>query len=106
MLFEEQREGYEGQFFGDYLAQHGYVVFSADAPMWGERGQKEGAKRDRYDMIAGNMMMDGIRHCLQFVVNFEDSVRRRYELSQRAARNDSAAKMLIRESEEIRKRLK
>ena len=52
--------GYEGQFFGDYLAQHGYVVFSADAPMWGERGQKEGAKRDKYDMIAGNMMMYGI----------------------------------------------
>jgi dienelactone hydrolase len=52
--------GYEGQFFGDYLAQHGYVVFSADAPMWGERGQKEGALRDRYDMIAGNMMMYGI----------------------------------------------
>lgn len=53
-------KGYEGQFFGDYLAQHGYVVFSADAPMWGERGQKEGAQRDRYDMIAGNMMMYGI----------------------------------------------
>ena len=52
--------GYEGQFFGDYLAQHGYVVFSADAPMWGERGQKEGAKRNMYDMIAGNMMMYGI----------------------------------------------
>ena len=52
--------GYEGQFFGDYLAQHGYVVLSTDAPMWGERGQKEGAKRDRYDMIAGNMMMYGI----------------------------------------------
>ena len=49
---------------------------------------------------------EGIRHCQQFVVNFEDSVRRRYELSQRAARNDSAAKMLIKESEEIRKRLK
>ena len=52
--------GYEGQFFGDYLAQNGYVVFSADAPMWGERGQKEGARRDSYDMIAGNMMMYGI----------------------------------------------
>ena len=52
--------GYEGQFFGDYLARHGYVVFSADAPMWGERGQKEGPRRDRYDMIAGNMMMYGI----------------------------------------------
>ena len=51
---------YEGQFVGDYLARHGYVVFSADAPMWGERGQMEGARRDRYDMIAGNMMMYGI----------------------------------------------
>lgn len=51
---------YEGQFVGDYLARHGFVVFSADAPMWGERGQKEGPRRDRYDMIAGNMMMYGI----------------------------------------------
>lgn len=51
---------YEGQFLGDYLAQHGYVVFSADAPMWGERGQQEGPRRDKYDMIAGNMMMYGI----------------------------------------------
>ncbi len=57
---DEWLSGYEGQFFGDFLAQHGYVVFSADAPMWGERGQKEGARRDRYDMIAGNMMMYGI----------------------------------------------
>ena len=51
---------YEGQFVGDYLARNGYVVFSADAPMWGERGQEEGPRRDRYDMIAGNMMMYGI----------------------------------------------
>lgn len=51
---------YEGQFMGDYLARHGYVVLSTDAPMWGERGQKEGPRRDRYDMIAGNMMMYGI----------------------------------------------
>lgn len=51
---------YDGVFLGDYLAKQGYVVFSADAPMWGERGQKEGAKRERYDMIAGNMMMYGI----------------------------------------------
>ncbi len=57
---EEWLAGYEGQFFGDYLAKQGYVVFSADAPMWGERGQKEGPRRDRYDMIAGNMMMYGI----------------------------------------------
>lgn len=51
---------YDGQYVGDYLAKHGYVVFSADAPMWGERGQKEGPRRDKYDMIAGNMMMYGI----------------------------------------------
>ena len=51
---------YGGQFVGDWLARQGYVVFSADAPMWGERGQKEGPRRDRYDMIAGNMMMYGI----------------------------------------------
>ena len=57
---EEWLKGYEGQFFGDYLAKNGYVAFSADAPMWGERGQMEGPKRDTYDMIAGNMMMYGI----------------------------------------------
>ena len=51
---------YEGQYLGDYLAKNGCVVFSADAPMWGERGQMEGPNRDRYDMIAGNMMMYGI----------------------------------------------
>ena len=53
-------KGYEGQFFGDYLAQHGYVVLSTDAPMWGERGLKEPMKRQLYDMISGNMMMYGI----------------------------------------------
>ena len=57
---EWAKQLYEGQFVGDYLAKHGYVVFSADAPMWGERGQQEGPRRDRYDMIAGNMMMYGI----------------------------------------------
>lgn len=51
---------YDGHFIGDDLAQQGFVVFSADAPMWGERGQKEGPKREKYDMIAGNMMMYGI----------------------------------------------
>ena len=57
---EWARSLYEGQFVGDFLARHGYVVFSADAPMWGERGQQEGPRRDKYDLIAGNMMMYGI----------------------------------------------
>ena len=50
---------YEGQYVGDYLAKHGYVVLSVDAPMWGERGRKEGVDRNKYDLIAGKMMMLG-----------------------------------------------
>lgn len=50
---------YGGQYFGDYLAKNGYVVFSTDAPMWGERGRVEGVDRSKYDIIAGNMMMYG-----------------------------------------------
>ena len=50
---------YGGTFFGDSLARRGYVVFSADAPMWGERGREEGVDRSKYDIIAGNMMMLG-----------------------------------------------
>lgn len=50
---------YDSCYVGDYLAKHGYVVFSMDAPMWGERGRKEGVDRKKYDIIAGNMMMLG-----------------------------------------------
>ena len=53
---------------------------------------------------AGNK--DGVRHCQQFVINYEDSIRRRYEMEQRAERNDSTAKRLMRESDSIRKKLK
>lgn len=61
---------YGGQFFGDYLARHGYVVFSTDAPMWGERGRKEGVDRNKYDIIAGNMMMYG--RCLSAFMTYDD----------------------------------
>lgn len=50
---------YDGQYVGDYFARKGYVVFSADAPMWGERGREEGVDRSKYDIICGNMMMLG-----------------------------------------------
>ena len=36
---------------------------------------------------AGNK--DGIRQCQQFVINYEDSVRRRYEMEQQVAKKDS-----------------
>lgn len=57
------RQLYEGQYLGDYLASHGFVVFSIDAPLWGERGRKEGVDRKKYDIIAGNMMMLGQNLC-------------------------------------------
>lgn len=50
---------YDGHYWGDDLAKEGYVVLSADAPMWGERGRKEGVNRQKYDVVAGNMMMYG-----------------------------------------------
>ncbi len=63
-------ELYGSQYFGDYLARNGYVVFSADAPMWGERGRKEGVDRKKYDIIAGNMMMYG--RCLSAFMTYDD----------------------------------
>lgn len=56
---EWQPKVYGGQYMGDYLARQGYLVFSTDAPMWGERGRAEGVDRNKYDIIAGNMMMYG-----------------------------------------------
>ena len=50
---------YDGQYAGADFARNGYVVFSADAPMWGERGREEGVDRSKYDIICGNMMMLG-----------------------------------------------
>ena len=44
---------YDGQYAGDYFARNGYVVFSTDAPMWGERGREEGVDRSKYDIICG-----------------------------------------------------
>lgn len=52
-------ELYDGVFVGDMFARAGYVVICADAPLWGERGRKEGVDRQKYDLIAGNMMMYG-----------------------------------------------
>ncbi len=57
------RDLYEGQYVGDYLARAGYVVLSTDAPLWGERGRREGVDRSKYDIIAGNMMMLGQDLC-------------------------------------------
>lgn len=54
---------YGGQYPGDYLARNGYVVLAIDMPLWSERARKEGADRNKYDIIAGNMMEAGVNLC-------------------------------------------
>ena len=49
---------------------------------------------------------DGIRHCQQFVINYEDSIRRRYEMEQEAAMRDSIGRLMIQQSKDIRKKMK
>ena len=53
---------------------------------------------------AGNK--DGIRHCQQFVINYEDSIRRRYEMEQEATMRDSIGRLMIQQAKDIRKKMK
>ena len=53
---------------------------------------------------AGNKY--GIRQCQQFVVNYEDSVRRRHQMEVAAQQREQEGQRLMRESDSIRKKLK
>ena len=53
---------------------------------------------------AGNK--DGICHCQQFVINYEDSVRRRHQMEIEAQQREQKGQRLMRESDSIRKKLK
>ena len=53
---------------------------------------------------AGNK--DGIRHCQQFVINYEDSIRRRKQMEIAAHQRELEGQRLIRESDSIKKKLK
>ena len=48
----------------------------------------------------------GIHQCQQYVVNFEDSVRRCYQMEQEAIMRDSIGRLMIQQSKEIRKKMK
>ncbi|HSW46863.1 MAG TPA: alpha/beta hydrolase family protein [Phycisphaerae bacterium] len=50
---------YGGRFVGDMLAERGYVVFSADALFWGDRGRKEGVDYNQQQALAGNLLQMG-----------------------------------------------
>jgi dienelactone hydrolase len=52
-------QAYGGRFIGDMLAERGYVVFSADALFWGERGRREGVDYNQQQALASNLMQMG-----------------------------------------------
>ena len=57
-----------------------------------------------HNVWAGNK--DGIRHCQQFVINYEDSIRRRNQMEVAAQQREQEGQRLMRESDSIRKKLK
>lgn len=48
----------------------------------------------------------GIHQCQQFVINYEDSVRRRHEMEHEAAMRDNIGRLMIQQSMDIRKKMK
>lgn len=51
---------YDGQYVGDYLAQHGYIVLAVDALFWGERGRKEYPRYDSQQALSANLLQMGM----------------------------------------------
>ena len=56
-----------------------------------------------HNVWAGNK--DGIRHCQQFVINYEDSIRRRHQMEIAAQQREQESQRLMRESDSIKKAL-
>ena len=56
-----------------------------------------------HNVWAGNK--DGIRHCQQFVINYEDSIRRRHQMEIAAQQREQEGQRLMRESDSIKKAL-
>lgn len=50
--------------------------------------------------------MEDLMVTVKFVINYEDSIRRRYEMMQDAAMRDSIGHLMIRQSQDIKKKLK
>ena len=50
--------------------------------------------------------MEDLMVTVKFVINYEDSIRRRYEMMQDAAMRDSIGRLMIRQSQDIKKKLK
>ena len=57
-----------------------------------------------HNVWAGNE--DGIRHCQQFVINYEDSIRCRHQMEVAAQQREQEGQRLMRESDSIKKQLR
>ena len=94
MIYNQSKEIEELQLAGwKYRALRATLPANNANVIWLER-----------NVWAGNK--DGIRHCQQFVINYEDSIRRRYEMEQEAAMRDSIGRLMIQQSKDIRKKMK
>ena len=93
-IYDQSREIKELQLAGwKYRALRATLPANNANVIWLERNVWDGNK-------------DGIRQCQQFVINYEDSIRRRYEMEQEATMRDSIGRMMIQQSKDIRKKMK
>ena len=90
-IYDQSKEIEELQLAGwKYRALHATLPANNANVIWLER-----------NVWAGNK--DGIRHCQQFVINYEDSIRRRHLMEQEATMRDSIGRLMIQQSKDIRK---
>ena len=93
-IYDQSREIEELQLAGwKYRALRATLPANNANVIWLER-----------NVWAGNK--DGIRHCQQFVINYEDSIRRRHQMEIAAQQREQEGQRLMRESDSIRKELK
>ena len=93
-IYDQSKEIEELQLAGwKYRALRATLPANNANVIWLERNVWDGNK-------------DGIRQCQQFVINYEDSIRRRYQMEMAAQQREQEGQRLMRESDSIRKKLK
>ena len=93
-IYDQSKEIEELQLAGwKYRALRATLPVNNANVIWLERNVWEGNK-------------DGIHHCQQFVINYEDSIRRRHQMEMAAQQREQEGQRLMRESDSIKKQLR
>ena len=93
-IYDQSKEIEELQLAGwKYRALRATLPANNANVIWLERNVWDGNK-------------DGIHHCQQFVVNYEDSIRRRHQMEMAAQQREQEGQRLMRESDSIKKELR